>query len=77
MNQTGKKCRKVWFIVAGHNKFLGRVWLINFLFSKPEYNSSSSATSTLVESCPQNIKERNEAAASKGCERLTHPCFSF
>lgn len=43
----------------------------------PEHNSSLAATSKIVESCTQNIKEWNEAAARKGCEILRHPYSSF
>lgn len=35
----------------------------------------SATTARKVESCPQNIDEWNEAAARKGCEKMT--CSSF
>lgn len=30
-----------------------------------------------MKSCPQNVKEWNEAAAKKGCKKLSHSCPSF
>lgn len=30
-----------------------------------------------MKSCPQNVNEWNEAAARKGCEKISHSCSSF
>lgn len=58
-----KKSSKVWFIVTGQYKFHDEFgWLMPL---NPEHNSSLAATSKIVESCTQNIKEWNEAAARK------------
>lgn len=57
------------------------VCLTIIAFFKVSVNSTnckdSAVTARIVKSCPQNVKEWNEAAAKKGCKKLSHSCPSF